>query len=435
MNWFQRPGQPPKNVTPDARALRGDGDTLAASVGKFLTKTGLFDRDYYLAAYPDVAKSGMDPLHHFMRVGIQAGRSFTSIENIARIWRQVLSEASHEPPPPVPANPAALHAVIYVMREGNFFMREIADILLSGFEDAGVPASICFENGTPQPSATHHIVIAPQEFFLIGEGRRFGTEEFISRAVLYSTEQIQTPWFARSLVYMLRARAVAEINGQNAEIFRKAGVRAVTVQPGFTTRYQPFRPHQDVSQLEIFGRFPRNVREFDVSTPEFSRRPLDVMFLGTSTPRREKLLASYAPVFAELNNLIFCLKTIKPIEPGSNPLADPNATAALLQRCKIMLNLHRDEYTFFEWWRIMQAFWQKTLVVSEPCFPHPDYKAGVHYLEESPRHIPHLIEWLARTPEGQAKAEEVRKRAYDDFCKISTARTAALNLLKAGSAP
>jgi hypothetical protein len=45
VNWFQRPGQPPKKAIADPRALRGDGDTLAASVGKFLTKTGLFDRD------------------------------------------------------------------------------------------------------------------------------------------------------------------------------------------------------------------------------------------------------------------------------------------------------------------------------------------------------------------------------------------------------
>ena len=82
----------------------------------------------------------------------------------------------------------------------------------------------------------------------------------------------------------------------------------------------------------------------------------------------------------------------------------------------------------------MQAFWQKTLVVSEPSFPHPVFRAGVHYLEEAPRHIPHLVEWLLRSPEGQAKAEDVRARAFQDFCARATARMAALTLLEAGSA-
>ena len=433
MNWFQR--SPAPKDAPDQRALRGDGDALASSAVNFLTKTGLFDREYYLAAYPDVAKSGMDPLHHFMRVGIQAGRSFTSVENIARLWRQVLTEAASEPVAKEPKDASGLHAVIYVMRGGNFFMREIAGILRAGFADAGVAASICHENGDPNPGATHHIVIAPQEFFLLGEGRRFGTDAFISRAVLISTEQIQTPWFARSLVFMLRARAVAEINGQNAEIFRRAGVRAVTVQPGYTARYPAFGPQQKVDEFSAFAGLGRHVRDFDVNSPRLAARPIDLLFLGTSTSRREKLLAGYAPKFAGLNSFIYCLKTNKPIEQGSNPMAAPEVTAALLQRSRILLNLHRDEYTFFEWWRVMQAFWQKTLVVSEPSFPHPVFRAGVHYLEEAPRHIPHLVEWLLRSPEGQAKAEEVRARAFQDFCSRATARMAALTLLEAGAAP
>jgi hypothetical protein len=433
MNWF-RPGEAQKDTANDPRAVRGDGDALAVSVVNFLVKTGLFDREYYLAAYPDVAKSGIDPLHHFMRVGIQAGRSFTSVDNIARLWRQVLNDPSPPPASRAPKDTTRVHAVIYVMRAGNFFMREIAEIILAGFADAGITASLCYEDGTPPANATHHIVIAPQEFFLLGKGKRFATDDFMSRAVMYSTEQLQTPWFARSLVFMLRGRAVAEINGQNADIFRRGGVRAFTVQPGYSPGYRPFALQQDVSAMRAFDSLPQDVRTYDVASPDLATRPIDLLFLGTSSPRREKLLAGYAPKFAELRSFIFCLKTIKPIEPSSNPMAAPEVTAAMLQRTRILLNLHRDEYTFFEWWRLMQAFWQKTLVVTEPCFPHPVFKAGVHYLEESPRHIPHLIDWLLRTPDGQAKAEEIRARAFQDLCQHATARQAALALLEAGEA-
>ena len=433
MNWFK--GQGSKDAATDPRAVRGDGDALAVSVVNFLTKTGLFDREHYLAAYPDVAKSGIDPLHHFMRIGIQAGRSFTSVDNIARLWREVLIHPNAEPKPRPPRDTSRVHAAIYVMTSGNFFMREIAEIILAGFEDAGIAASLCYDTGTPPANATHHIVIAPQEFFLLGQGKRFATDEFMSRAVMYSTEQLQTPWFARSLVFMLRGRAVAEINGQNADIFRRGGVRAFTVQPGYSARYEPFGPQQEVRSMQAFESMPKEVRDYDVTSPDLATRPIDRLFLGTSSPRREKLLAGYAPKFADLRSFIFCLKTIKPIGHASNPMASPRVTAAILQRTRILLNLHRDEYTFFEWWRLMQAFWQKTVVVTEPCFPHPIFKPGKHYLEESPRHIPHLVDWLIRSPDGQAEAEEIRTRAFSDLCTYASARQAALTLLDAAEAP
>ena len=39
-----------------------------------IARSGLFDRDYYLAANPDVATSGMDPLLHFLRYGENESR-------------------------------------------------------------------------------------------------------------------------------------------------------------------------------------------------------------------------------------------------------------------------------------------------------------------------------------------------------------------------
>ena len=77
----------------DPRALRGENEAIAASIAKFLDRTGLFDREAYLRNYPDVAKSGLDPLHHFVRVGVHVGRHFTSEETIARTWRDVLQDS------------------------------------------------------------------------------------------------------------------------------------------------------------------------------------------------------------------------------------------------------------------------------------------------------------------------------------------------------
>lgn len=45
-----------------------------------------------------------------------------------------------------------------------------------------------------------------------------------------------------------------------------------------------------------------------------------------------------------------------------------------------------------------------SLVVSDPCLPHPDFVANEHYLQENARYIPDLLEWLLKTEDGAREA-------------------------------
>ncbi|MBP6014585.1 MAG: hypothetical protein KBA31_20320 [Alphaproteobacteria bacterium] len=426
-----RPAKDKPGAVTDPRVLRGENEAIASAVAAFLTQTRLFDRDEYLRTYPDVAKSGLDPLHHFALVGVQAGRKFTSEQTIARLWREVLENAPTVVSPAPMTDPARYRAAIYVSSLGNFFMTEIAEVLKAGFDDLGVRAELCDEKAEPR-DATHHIVVAPHEFFFLGEGRRWANDAFVSRAIMVATEQLQTAWFARSLVFLLRAKAVADMNEQSAAILRKAGVRAVSVQPGFSAAFKPLATPASGATLAALAPLPDNVRAFDIAAPRLADRPLDLLFLGSHSARRERLLATYADKFADLQTFIHRRHMDRPLQPAADPMAATAVTAALLQRSKLLLNLHRDDYTYFEWWRLMQAFWLKTVVVTEPCFPHSIYKPGIHYFEEAPDRIPGLVEWLVRTKDGQAKAEEVRARAHRDFMAHSTAKVAAMALLAIG---
>jgi len=73
----------------DRTALRLLRDYLTVA------QSGLFDRDYYLAANPDVAASGMDPLLHFLRHGENESRrpnpilSRATLASIHALGRQV----------------------------------------------------------------------------------------------------------------------------------------------------------------------------------------------------------------------------------------------------------------------------------------------------------------------------------------------------------
>ena len=44
-----------------------------AGEADLIRNSGLFDRDYYLARYPDVAESGLDPVDHYLQIGAAKG--------------------------------------------------------------------------------------------------------------------------------------------------------------------------------------------------------------------------------------------------------------------------------------------------------------------------------------------------------------------------
>ena len=416
--FFRRP------APADPRALRGETLEIATSVATFLTRTGLFDREAYLQKYPDVAMSGLDPLHHFAMVGMHAGRSFASPATIARVWQDIEQQTPPSSRGPAKA-PTDSSVAIYVSSHGNFFMREIADVLKAGFDDAGVRAIVLDENAKP-PAATHHVVVAPHEFFVLGEGKRWANDAFVRSAIMLATEQVQSPWFARSLIFLLRAKAVADINEQNAALLRKGRVNAAAVQPGYSPSFLPLAA--PAPALPDLPNLPNAERDFEPSE-SFAERPLDLLFLGSHTARRERLLDQMALRSTGLRTYIHLRHMDRPLQPATDPMASTAVTAALLMRSKVLLNIHRDDDPYFEWWRLMQAFWLKTVVVTEPCFPHSLYKPGRHFFEETPGQIPQLLDWLTRSDEGRAKAEEVRARAHTDFIAHSAAKTAALALL------
>ena len=48
--------------------------TLTESERQLISDSGLFDAAWYSEKYPDVGMVGLDPLEHFLRIGIHMGR-------------------------------------------------------------------------------------------------------------------------------------------------------------------------------------------------------------------------------------------------------------------------------------------------------------------------------------------------------------------------
>jgi hypothetical protein len=53
-----------------------------------ILRSGLFDRQWYLRNYPDVAKAGADPLEHYLDFGAAEGRLFNPYFDVSQYVRE-----------------------------------------------------------------------------------------------------------------------------------------------------------------------------------------------------------------------------------------------------------------------------------------------------------------------------------------------------------
>jgi hypothetical protein len=71
--------EPPRPPQP------GDGDADA----DLIRASNLFDTDWYLARYPDVRESGLDPVDHYVRLGAARGYDPSPLFNTIHYARQM----------------------------------------------------------------------------------------------------------------------------------------------------------------------------------------------------------------------------------------------------------------------------------------------------------------------------------------------------------
>jgi hypothetical protein len=188
-----------------------------------------------------------------------------------------------------------------------------------------------------------------------------------------------------------------------------------------------------MSEIELvmgyaFARQPYNWLERN----ELGDRPIDILFIGSSAPRRDKALERLQHLADEYRFLCVYTRQDSPLTSHNYRITSSKINCALGQRAKIVLNIHRDWLGYFEWSRmVMQGIWQGACVVSDPCLPNPIFEAGTHYLEESVRHIGELTRWLLATREGREKLETTRLAGYERGMGLGSMRVALAPVLEA----
>jgi tetratricopeptide (TPR) repeat protein len=452
---FERPDSEPPNGSTD-RAVSHAPDRASPSIldsgerRARIVASGIFDPNVYLSLHEDLRRDGADAWEHFIDHGLDEGRPFTSCEVVARRLAEMDSKLAKDRVDFRQAAQKMLtardnaeiaatfrqHGVrigVFCSSEGNFFMHEIANLVAWGLQAEGVAAVRRDETDSTDEPFALRVFVAPQEFFHLGRGAVWKDLACAPNSVLYNIDQVQSPWFCRVFPLFLRAPLVLDINFQSTAILREAGCNVVHFMPGYLSSASYTQPYVDMSDVELvrgyeLGHRPHNWhREGDLDD-----RPIDILFIATSVPRRDAALTR----LYELSDLyrFLCIYTRQdiPLTERDHRSNSTRINCALAQRAKIVLNIHRDWLGYFEWSRlVLQGFWQGACVVSEPNLPSPIFDAGQHYLEENLRHLGELIRWLLSTAEGRHKLDSTRIRGHEQSRGIGAMRVALTPVLDA----
>jgi hypothetical protein len=245
--------------------------------------------------------------------------------------------------------------LVYVSDRGNIFMTEIAALLAAGLGDLGYDV-VFPAPGLPEARPGRvNLVVAPHEFFPFLQG--YGEADLLRAAeasVTVGVEQPGTHWFEQGLHYASVSRAIYDISPMAVRVLHERGYEADVLRLGY---------HRSWDQ---WGGDPTR------------RRPTDLLFLGSVSPRRERILGAISPLLWD------CAADLRLFE-FPRPMTEPRANFVpskekwdLLASSRVMLNIHRGDAAYFERVRNLEAVVNGCLVVTEESTEYGGLEPGRH---------------------------------------------------------
>lgn len=339
-------------------------------------------------------------------------RLFPSVPRVAEPL-EAPARAARGVAAPASAPPSAPRFRIYTNSQGNYFFNEMRDLLAAGLGQLGCPAEARAETDGFGSGDDWHVIIAPHEFFYLGAGLNLAKGPLPTKLILVNTEQAITHWFHLAARFFPSAHAVWDIDYLSAERLLSQGIRCGYLPLGYLA---DFRPFQKIPELPLhYGTqyLPPEVRRRSTFLEPLTARPLDVVFFGNPTARRKRFFTKAAPLLARYHCYFHFSNATQPLLAGKTTYMDTPTVLGLVQRSRVLLNIHRDDNPYFEWQRIvMQGIWQGALVISEPCTPAPPFRPGLDFIEADLADIPEKIAYYLSCAEGRREAQWIAAEGF-----------------------
>lgn len=307
---------------------------------------------------------------------------------------------------------------------GGFFFRELRAFLAGGLRMAGWDVVEADERASAVSGIP--IVIGPHEFFSIGEGVEWLSTENLEGSVLVATEQPQSLWFREFAPAWALAAAVVDISPNGAEAWRRIGVQAEWLPLGWYDGCDPFDCVPSTLNAPAGVDVPLASGPLaEEPVDRWEDRPIDVLFVGAWTPRRERMLRDLRERLADRRWFVHMPSDRDPLQGAGRAAIDTATFVALARRSKVLLNVHRDDAPFWEWQRIVwRGLWQRALVVTEPTgITVHGVEAGRDFIEAGAAEIDAALRDVFSSP---GRSDTIRRsgwhRSRSEFSFAATAR-------------
>jgi GT2 family glycosyltransferase len=301
---------------------------------------------------------------------------------------------------------------LFVTSKSNLFIREIANLLCAGFRAAGCEAQLLIDQIPAEKTEEGKIsiVITPHEFFNLFLREKLPWEKMrrlTNHLFLLGTEQPESEWFDSNLVAAPHARAMLDIHLSGVAAYRARGVRCFHLPLGYD----------------------RLLEQTD--QPANSERDIEICLLAAMTERREKFVAANADFFAARNcHIRFVPIGFAKTEETRSYLPAPQRNA-LLQRSKILLNVHYSDLRYFEWHRALIAMANRCCLITESCQGFEPLIAGKHFvMAKADDLITCCAYYLSHEEEREAIAEAAYNFVHDCFTQEENCRAFLQQLTK-----
>lgn len=392
-----------------ALSLTPAGWWLSARIRRRLGGLELFSRREYRKFHPGWLAARL-PVSHYLRAGCYQDRPVAEPVFFAQILGRrrelVPPDTADAPALPPPKDPIG----VYASSLGNVFMNELADALAASLVAAGARVVRGDERCSIRNRPRACLFVAPHEFFALGRGPAWARPGVLATAVTYGTEQVQTPWFWRALPFVLASRGHLDISWHTADLLGRV-MPSRHLTPGLSPTPQDTAP--DILDHSLLAAaWWRGGARLDPED-DWAARPLDLVFFGGASPARDAFFARNAGRLAEYEAVVYLRRR------GRGPVhvraAEGDLCAVARQACarsRLTLSVHRDAFGFFEWHRLVaQAMALGSVAVAEDSLPVPDFRPGEHYFCDDAGHLPGLVDWLLRDPDGRLAAVACRQAA------------------------
>jgi hypothetical protein len=288
-------------------------------------------------------------------------------------------------------------AFVLARRQNRFFV-ELVEAIVDELTALGVPASVSFDGFPAARPGLVYALVPPHEWVSLHNGVA-PPPDLLARTLVLCAEQPGTYWFEANAPLVAAAGAAFDISPLSVAEWRRRGTRAERFTLGYTARWAA------------------------VGTD--APRDIDVAFLGCVSERRNRVLASYAPLFDGRRCRFVLSDNDRPNDGGRGFLVGEEKRD-LLRRVRVLLNIHVGEQPYFEHLRVVEGMLSGAAIVSEHGAGTEPLVPGIDFLSGRPEVLGHLaIDLLEDGPRRRALTEAATARLRERPLRAAAEQFAA----------